>query len=269
MRHDPSKRQRGQALVEFLMCSAAVLLPLFLLIPFIARLQDVTHAAEMASRYLAFEATTQSEDPSVWRPLDDLAQEVRVRFFGDVTQPLVSNLAIATPGRHAFWTNASEDDLVGTNAMGISVSTGPAALGQSVLAGYQATHDADALSTAIADALGLAQRGMYTANVNVQLTKVAPAATTDSLFGPLAERALSLGRSMTVLTGGWTARSPDDVQTRLGQTDVLVPSVALQGDIDAAAGVVRKVDAPGNPSGPNPSLSVWKDAVPADRIAQP
>lgn len=44
--------QRGQALTEFLVISVAMV-PLFLLMPVIAKYQDVSHSTQMASRYSA------------------------------------------------------------------------------------------------------------------------------------------------------------------------------------------------------------------------
>lgn len=47
-------RQRGQALVEWLVVALA-LLPLFVLVPVLGRLQDQAHQVEMASRQAAFD----------------------------------------------------------------------------------------------------------------------------------------------------------------------------------------------------------------------
>ena len=52
--------QAGQALTEFLVVALA-LIPLFLLIPMIAKYQDIGHSTQMASRYAAFEATIRND----------------------------------------------------------------------------------------------------------------------------------------------------------------------------------------------------------------
>ena len=65
--------QRGQAMVEFLVSAMFVLVPLFLAIAALGKLNDVQHTADMAARYAAWERT-------VW-------YEPATSDFGAINQP--------------------------------------------------------------------------------------------------------------------------------------------------------------------------------------
>jgi hypothetical protein len=83
-----ARQQHGQALTEFLVVALAVI-PLFLLIPVIAKYQDINNATQMASRYVAFDAMTRNDTVSSgWKPVDQLAAEVRRRFFSNPDAPI-------------------------------------------------------------------------------------------------------------------------------------------------------------------------------------
>ena len=72
-------RETGQAMTEFLVIAAAVLIPLFFGIYYLAKYSDIKHATNQASRYAAFE---RSWDPDSQHKSDAVIQdEVRVRFF--------------------------------------------------------------------------------------------------------------------------------------------------------------------------------------------
>lgn len=72
-------RQAGQATTEFLVIAAAVLIPLFFGVYYLAKYADMKHATNQASRYAAFE---RSWDPASQVKTDAVIQdEVRVRFF--------------------------------------------------------------------------------------------------------------------------------------------------------------------------------------------
>jgi len=73
-------RLRGQAMTEFLICAAFVLLPLFLGLAYLAKYIDINHAAIQAARYEAWEYT-------VWYAQDS---EKMTGFSVDVTQPVKS-----------------------------------------------------------------------------------------------------------------------------------------------------------------------------------
>ena len=71
-------RQGGQALPEFIPL-AIVLVPIFILIPFLGKLADMNQATIQASRYGAWERTVSTESDKTDAQIQD---EARVRFFG-------------------------------------------------------------------------------------------------------------------------------------------------------------------------------------------
>ena len=82
----------AQALAEFL---ALALVPFFLLLPMIAKYQDIAHAAEMAGRYVAFDATVRNEATGGWKSADQLAGEVQRSSFSNPAAPIKTR---DTPG---------------------------------------------------------------------------------------------------------------------------------------------------------------------------
>ena len=50
-------RESGQAMTEFQICAAYVLIPLFLMVPLLAKYIDIKHATISAARYQAWEYT--------------------------------------------------------------------------------------------------------------------------------------------------------------------------------------------------------------------
>ncbi|MEM9174053.1 MAG: hypothetical protein AAGC67_02375 [Myxococcota bacterium] len=62
---DRTERQRGQAMTEFVIVTSAILIPLFLVIPFLGKIGEMRQASIQAARYEAWEYT-------VWNdPADD------------------------------------------------------------------------------------------------------------------------------------------------------------------------------------------------------
>ena len=81
-----SKKQAGQAMVEFLIAATTVLIPLFLLVPLLGKYMDMKASAIQAARYAAWERTVWfgSSDWSAAGKTDTQIQhEVQQRFFAD------------------------------------------------------------------------------------------------------------------------------------------------------------------------------------------
>ena len=79
-RHVCQQQQRGQALLEFLVIAAA-LVPLFLMLPMIAKYQDIAHSTLIASRYAAFDDMVRNAAQNKQKPIEQLQDEVRRRFL--------------------------------------------------------------------------------------------------------------------------------------------------------------------------------------------
>ena len=107
VRQQPASRPAaGQALTEFLVVALA-LIPLFLLVPMIAKYQDISHFTQLASRYAAFDAMTRNDSVSTWKPEAQLADEVRRRFFSNSDAPIKTGDVVGNfdANRNLFWSN--------------------------------------------------------------------------------------------------------------------------------------------------------------------
>ena len=120
-----TRRVLGQALTEFLVLALA-LVPLFLLMTVIAKYQDIAHSVQMASRYVAFEATTRNAAASIWKPPAQLAQDVQRRFFSNPDAPVKTNDAAGNFEAHQnlFWRNHQGDTLIKNFERDVQVSFG-------------------------------------------------------------------------------------------------------------------------------------------------
>lgn len=263
-------RQRGQALTEFLVACLA-LVPLFLLMPMIGKYQDVSHSALMASRYVAFEATNRHPGVNSWKAEDQLALEVRRRFFSSSYAPIkTGDVAGNFAGhRNLAWTDGFGNPLITQIDRDVTVSFGP---------GRGASH-ANAISSASDgnpfsglglwgfDRFGLSRQGIYTANVSVALANL-PAGL--RFIQPFDDINLVITRSSSLIVDPWSARDPGAVQSRLDATS-LHPGRAMrimEPVVDVAVQVLEGTPLGlGNIRGPGLGrLDYWQDVVPADRL---
>lgn len=90
-----ARRQRGQAMVEFLVAALFFLLPLFLAIVVLAKFSDVQHTTQMAARYSAWERTVWYDDSgtkfdtingSNQKTAAEIGHEIGVRIINDRSQ---------------------------------------------------------------------------------------------------------------------------------------------------------------------------------------
>lgn len=255
--------QRGQALTEFLAVSLA-LVPLFLLIPILAKYQDIGHATQMASRYIAFEATTRNDTMSTWRPEAELANDVRRRFFTRADAPIRTN-EIADDSanqRHRSWRGPTGDPLIANVNTDVMLSFGAARNDRHANAFIAAN---DGTIFALHDELGLRARGIYRGNVSVRLANLPQGL---QLYEPFDRLNLVIERSTSLLIEPWAGRDATQVIARVGGSPAVFPAgrlAALRPMVDAG---VRIIDAPGGEQAPLlGQLEFWRDVVPNDRLA--
>lgn len=255
--------QRGQALTEFLVVALA-LMPLFLLIPMIAKYQDISHSTQLAARYAAFDATIRNDSAAgSWKSETQLADEIRRRFFGNSDAPIKTNDVAGNfdAHRNLFWRGPDGQPLL-RNFSDVTVSFGPAQ-GSTHGTGFEAVNDMASFDL-LAAGLGLGSRGIYTANVNVSLTNL-PADL--AFYRPFDSINLSMTRSTTLLLDPWTAKSPGEVEGRIMNS----PSIFPAGDLASISGVVdgfvSTIEFPAGLQGPKlGQLEFWRDVVPHDRL---
>jgi hypothetical protein len=261
-RPGPWRPVRGQALTEFLVISVA-LIPLFLLVPMIAKYQDISHFTQLSSRYAAFDAMTRNDSVSAWKPEAQLADEVRRRFFSNSDAPIKTGDVAGNfdANRNLFWTDPAGNHLVTDLNSDITVTYGTGN-GASHTDGFQAASD-KALFV-LADPLQLKTRGIYRTNVAIKLAKL-PAGL--RFYEPFDAIDLSMTRSTSLLLDPWTARDPQQVEQKILASPVIFPAGNLASVSSAVNAVVSVVDAPGGISGPKlGQLDFWRDVVPEDRL---
>ena len=273
-----SGAQRGQALTEFIV-SALVLVPLFLLIPIIAKYQDIRHATQMASRYVAFEATTRNHNSiDGFKPPGELAAEVARRFYSTSDAPIKTG---DTAGdfdahRNPFWVDQHGDPLIKSFGTDLAVSFGPDRKPAHTDA-FTAASDGEPFELSplnVRSNMELPNNGIYTGNVSVTLANLpSTSGSWTKAFDEFTNINLSMTRHTSVLIDGWGASEPAQVVDRIDKP-LIVPGTVLKPltpvlDIVVGLGEAPRY-APGIcTSGCGPrlgELDYWRDEVPLDRL---
>lgn len=110
--HTPS---RGQALTETLV-ALLVLVPIFMLIPYLGKYLDVKHKAQDGARYAIWERTLFSDGGAGWDSGENtksdaqIRAEVKARLVGDPSAPIVADTSANT--RNLLWEDHSGGNLV-------------------------------------------------------------------------------------------------------------------------------------------------------------
>lgn len=264
MKAGHARHQRGQALTEFLVLAFA-LVPLFLLMPVLAKLQDLAHSTQMAARYAAFEAMARHPGAGGFQPEAQLADRLRRRFFGHAGAPIhTGEGADEVPAqRHAFWRRPDGSPLI-EHFDDVRLGFGSGGQGASHADGLARASDGDAY--ALHDRLKLDAHGIYTATVSVRLADL-PAGL--KAYEPFDRLGLVVSRGTSLAIDPWSARGPQQVQDRLNDT-VVFPGRLLRSGADVLAPVLQLVELPGGLKPPRlGELGFWQDVVPPDRLHRP
>jgi hypothetical protein len=248
----------GQALTEFLVLAFA-LIPLFLLVPIIAKYQDIAHSTQMASRYAAFNAGVRNHTSS-WTPEQQLAGEIRRRFFSNTDAPIKTNDVAGNflAHRNLFWRGPRGEPLITDLDSDVVPSFGRHA-GTTHDQGFIAANDRDIYT--LADSIGLQTRGIYRANVSVRIANLPHGIRSIEPFNAID---LALTRTSSVLIDPWMASGPQHTDDRVYPASVLAAHRATGAAADAE---VTPIDLLGGVRGPRlGQLDFWQDLVPADRL---
>lgn len=262
------RHQGGQALVEFLVL-ALVLVPFLLLLPMIAKYQDIAHATEMAGRYVAFDAAARNDTNVGWKSNDQLAGEVRRRFFSNPAAAVKTDDTAGDfkPDQNLFWRDPLDQAMIRSfDDIGISFGEG-SSLERS--GGFRGA--SDGMPFLGHGLLDLDARGIFRGNVHVRVANLP-----DSLAGPthsydsLKGLNLTISRHTDLAIDAWTAPDAKAIASHIDNPLVnpgaaLAPLGAL---LDPAVGLME------SPSGLCLSgcgpkvgkLDYWREVVPADRI---
>lgn len=261
----------GQALTEFLVVALA-LVPLFLLMPLIAKYQDIAHQTQMASRYVAFDAAARNEWQNSSKDPAQLAAEVRRRFFSNPDAPIKTNDTAGNfdAHRNLFWRGPANEPLIADFDADVAISFGESA-SPSRAAGFKASKDGDpfnkvaatGIETHIADHLSLNASGIFTGNVSVKLANT-PAFLKS--YQPFDKINLSITRHTSVVVNGWDADTPQTVVKRI-DSNVLVPGTALRSVGAMVGDSVTLFEAGQVPPPQLGQLEFWQNVgVPSDRL---
>jgi hypothetical protein len=267
------RTQRGQALTEF-MVVALLLIPLFLLLPTIGKYLDVAHATQMASRYAAFEAMQRnSAMPQGWKPTEQLAGEVRRRFFSNGEAPVKTG---DTAGdfdahRNPLWRDSQGRPMIRDFASDIRLGFGADGQGSSHASGLSSASDQMPFGV-LGPVLDIPEDGIYTASVSVDLAdpEALPGSYASS-YELLSKLGLRMTRHTALVVGPWAARDPAQVRDRIDNLPMFPGRVLapIKPVVDAAVVIVESPSCltGGCIRGPKlGELEFWDDVVPADRL---
>jgi len=260
----------GQALTEFLVV-ALVLVPLYLLMPMIAKYQDIAYQTLMASRYVAFDAAVNNEWQDTWKNPAQLAGEVRRRFFSTPAAPIKTNDTAGnfSAHRNPYWSSPKNEPLIADFDADVAVRFGQN-LNQTQAGSLTAASDGEPFNRAgntevethIADQLGLKPTGVFTDGVTVRLANL-PADV--AAYQPFDKINLSVTRHTSVIVDGWAAADPEQVVKHI-DSKLLVPATLLRPVQPLTAALVGIAEA-GQVQTPRlGELEFWSDVVPPDRL---
>lgn len=254
--------QRGQALTEFLVASVAIL-PLLLLIPVIAKYQDINHTTLAASRYVAFDATQRNDINNNWKTEQQQADEVRRRFFSNPDASIKTQDAAGNFKAHQnlFWRTPQDESLIKDAQKDINIYYGNNSNDQPQ-SGF--TGASDTSPFIFASNLDLNSRGLFTPHVEVSLANL-PSGL--KFYEPFDALNLKISRSTTLLLDPWNSRSPQATENKLLLSAAIFPAGKLQ-DITPALNLpISLIELPGNIRAPRlGQLEFWRDIVPTDRL---
>jgi hypothetical protein len=244
--------QGGQALVEFLVV-ATVLIPLMLLIPIIAKYQDIGFTTQMASRYAAFDAIVRND---AWansaKTIEQLQDEVRRRFFSNPEAPIKTwdTAGDFKAHQNLFWRHPGDQPMI-SEFKNITVT--------------RETTWAHDVEPVFAQRFG--EAGIRSATVKVIVANVPEVLRPYETFNNLN---LSVSRTTGLVVDSWAVAGPQIVQGKLVASK-LYPGTALatlSPDAGALQGVdsIMRVVEPGVSLPRLGKLDAWTDVVPADRL---
>lgn len=247
---DNRRKQAGQALTEFLVVALAII-PLFLLIPLIAKYQDIGHATQMASRYAAFDATINNPSISGMKDPAILAQEVRRRFFSNIDAPIKTNDAAGNFRAHqnAFWRGPNNEPLI-SDINGVNVNLASAGSPSSGPSSFVADNVFD-----------MPNSPMYRGAVSVPLVNL-PAGIRS--YEPFDQLDLRVDRHTTLLVDGWSSRDLDTVRSRVNRMAPVGDALSAAAPVLSLPFVFIELDKVDPPQ--IGVLQPWDDVVPADRL---
>lgn len=128
----PVRNQRGQAITEFNITAAFLLVPLFLLIPLLGKYIDIKHSSVQAARYMVWERTVWFEEAPKFttsaavKSVSILENETISRNFGDSDREISRNdkSDMTKNDINLLWKDSGGVDLVNVNNISAKIPKG-------------------------------------------------------------------------------------------------------------------------------------------------
>jgi hypothetical protein len=212
-RHRGARRLRGQALVELLVASAA-LVPLVVGIVLVGRLQDVRTAVVQSARYAAFGQALGEASTA------DVQSEVRARFFGHPEHaPRAADRRDDRAGANPHWVDVLRPVPMIREPADVTVRlANRPPPGAAARAMSSTVAGVDRITALTGGTFGLERRGYVGAEVDVRLAALPSLARREA-------RPLSLHARAAVLGRDWSAAGPAETAVR---ASALVPTSPLR-----------------------------------------
>ena len=246
-RHFPAplaqrRRQRGQALAEFTIAAAFVLIPLFLMIPLLGKFMDMKATTIQAARYAAWERTAWygSSEWAVGQKSDaQIQSEVQQRFFSDApTAPLRStdqNQTGAVGGKQ-LWHDHAGTSMLSTYSAGAGQGGQTPGTMDVFLSGVQKI--VNVIDSVLGTKFKLDMKSLYTSTVNLNTANTS-AITLATGSGSSGFTAPNFVMSQVLVANGWSANGPDFVKAQTEGLAVL--SLAQRSPVKEVMDIVQTV----------------------------
>lgn len=258
--------QRGQAFTEFLaLCLALV--PLLLLAPMIAKYQDMAHAVQMASRYVAFDAMNRNSEQGGWKGEAELKQEASRRFLANSDAPIKTNDSARDfdGHRNLFWRDTAGNALISDFEKDIGLGFGERLLRQRDGNAFSAGSDGKPFNHTplhVGEAMGLPAHGVYTAGLQL---KVANLPKGLMLIRPFDALDLTIRRHTSLVVNGWPAKGAASVNARIDHVKIF-PGRSIAQVNAMIGGAIEFIELGNVPRPSLAKLALWEDVVPEDRL---
>ena len=267
----PRQHQRGQALAEFTIAAAFVLIPLFLMIPLLGKFMDMKATTIQAARYAAWERTAWygSSEWAVGQKSDaQIQSEVQQRFFSDApTAPLRStdqNQTGAVGGKQ-LWHDHAGTSMLSTYSAGAGQGGQTPGTMDVFLSGVQKI--VNVIDSVLGTKFKLDMKSLYTSTVNLNTANTS-AITLATGSGSSGFTAPNFVMSQVLVANGWSANGPDFVKAQTEGLAVL--SLAQRSPVKEVMDIVQTVIGTFveelKPSSLKLGGEILPDYVPPDRL---
>jgi len=231
-----ARRARGQAMTEFVVGAVLFLVPLFLIVPTLAKYLDGKAMVTLAARYAAWErtvwyggASSSVSWPGNSKSEGTIRNEIRQRIFSQDTSIAGGDGGAGDwggDGQKVFWYNRDSSPMLASyDAVSDSVQNQDTP---------GIVNDLLNLVVTVTDALGtftLETKGLYDATVTMDMgAQKVDMSLRDDPTQSWNPGVLGIAENNAILANGWSANGPDHVKSQvkgLTPTGLLDPSSPL------------------------------------------